>query len=83
MNQFKLHNTVTAKPIETTDLSSLLKRESHMALEQLQRIEKDGQLYVDTAILRASIGRIEDYQQRGQSFEAAIDSVAREIEHVT
>ena len=46
----------------------------------LEKLDKDGEPYLDTKTLRACVGRVGDYQNRGQSFEQALEAVAREIE---
>ena len=80
MSRFTLHTTLTGSPIEAEDLRTLLERASNTSPEILDRVDKDGQLYLDSVTVRESIRRIETHQAQGHSFSDAVEKVVLQIE---
>jgi len=84
MSRYKLYDSIQAAPQSSGNLRDLLNRASHIAKSSgpdvLQKIERDGELYLDSSELRWFVNEIEIRQRRyDAAFDEVLDRVVEEI----
>ena len=82
---YKLFDSVEAAPHPFDNLRDLLKHASHTAsssgVDVLQKIERDGESYLDSPELRYWVDEIETRQRKYDgSFEEVVNKVIEDIE---